>query len=149
MGTEVKSALVAKNRVLTENESESSFSTWLQSINFNLVIDSKFCRYTDKTDLGTWKRTSVANRGYTNDASTGSEAVPADIRMTAVQKASMLKVLLGSIATFAPVISNKYITEQAVSLEDIFNRLRSHYGFRPTGGRILELAQFSLRAEVI
>ena len=142
--TEIKSSLVAKQRVLTENETESSFTTWQQGIMFQLVVDSKFSRFTDPDDLGTWKSTSVQNRGYTNDATTGEGAVPADIRMTGVQKAKILKVLLGSVATFAPTISNKYITEQSTCFDDIFNRLRSHYGFRITGGRILEIAQYSL-----
>lgn len=138
------SSLVAKQRTLTENETETTFNTWQQSMMFHIVVDSKFSRYTDTTDLGTWKPTSVANRGFVNDVTTGENAVPQDIRMTAIQKAAILKVLLGSISTFAPVISNKYITEQATSLDDVFDRLRSHFGFRITGGRMLELAQFGL-----
>ena len=144
MPPEIKSALIAKQRILTEHETESTFTTWQQSIMFQFVIDSKFSRYTDQTDLGKWQDTTVAHRGYTNDATTGDSVLPADTRMTALQKAQILQVLLGSIATFAPVISNKFITAQATCFDDIWNRLRGHYGFRVTGGRILELAQFSL-----
>ena len=143
-GSEVRSALVAKQRVLTEHESETSFTSWQQSIMFNFVVDSKFSRYTDSTDLGTWEKSTVEHRGFTDDITDGEGVLSADIRMTKVQKCQVLTVLLGSIATFAPVISNKFITEQACSLADIFTRLRSHYGFRATGGRILELSQFAL-----
>ena len=82
------------------------------------------------------------NRCYTNDDGDVAE----NIRMTAVQKQTYLKVLLGSISTFAPVISNKFITDQATSINEIFEKLRGHYGFRSTGGRMLELAQFTLGA---
>ena len=144
MPPEIKSALIAKQRILTEHETESTYTTWQQSIMFQFVIDSKFSRYTDQADLGKWQDTSIPNRGYTNDATTGEGALPTATQMTAVQKAQILQVLLGSIATFAPVISNKFITSQAKCFDDIWNRLRGHYGFRVTGGRILELAQFSL-----
>ena len=140
----MRSALVAKQRILTDNETETSFTSWQQSIMFNFVVDSKFSRFTDTTDLGTWKKSTVEHRGFTDDSTDGANAVPVDIRMSKAQKCQVLTVLLGSIATFAPVISNKFITEQACSLADIFNRLRSHYGLRATGGRILELSQFAL-----
>ena len=143
---EIKSALVAKQRILTEHETESTFATWQQGMMFQLVIDSKFSRFTSTTDLGSWKATAVPHRGYTDDVTTGANAVSEAVRMTALQKEAMLQVLLGSVATFAPVISHKYITQQATCFDDIWNRLRSHYGFRVTGGRILELAQFSLNS---
>ena len=136
----MRSALVAKQRILTDNESETSFTSWQQSIMFNFVVDSKFSRFTDTTDLGTWKKSTVEHRGFTDDGTDVGE----NVRMSKAQKCQVLTVLLGSIATFAPVISNKFITEQACSLADIFNRLRSHYGLRATGGRILELSQFAL-----
>ena len=84
----------------------------------------------------------MENRGFTSDTTDIAE----NIRMTAVQKKTYLKVLLGSISTFAPIISNKFITEQATSINEIFDKLRGHYGFRATGGRMLELAQFTLGA---
>ena len=139
--TEIKSALVAKQRILGENENETSFTTWQQSIMFNLVVDNKFSRFTDAADLGIWGPSTAQHRGYQND----SDPVPENLRMTAAQKAAILKVLLGCISTFAPVISNKFITEQSTSLDSIFDRLRGHYGIRVTGGRILDLAQLSLK----
>ena len=147
-GTEIKSALVAKQRTLTENENETTFNTWQQSIMFHLVIDSKFSRFTDPADLGTWKATSVANRGYVTDSTEtvdGIPPLPAAQQMTGAQKAAILKVLLGSVSTFAPVISGKFITEQATSLNDVFERLRGHYGIRVTGSRILELSSITLK----
>ena len=144
MPDDFKSSLVPKQRVLTEQETPNTFTTWQESITFHIVMNDKFARYTDITDLGTWEPTSVTNRGYINDPAAGDHAVDEKIRMTAVQKLAVLKALLGSISAFAPVISNKYITEQASSLNDIFDRLRAHYGFRITGGRMLELSQFML-----
>ena len=141
MGAEIKSSLVAKQRILTENENESTFNTWHQSIMFHIVMDSKFSRFADSEDLGKWKSTAIANRGFTNDA---PNSQPAEKQMSAVQKAQVLSILLGSISSFAPIISNKFITEQAKSLHEIFDRLRSHYGIRITGSRILDLTQINL-----
>ena len=61
--------------------------------------------------------------------------------MSAVGKVAALNVMLGSIAHYAPVISNKFIINQATCLEEIFDRLRAHYGFRRTGGKITELTE--------
>ena len=143
--SEIKSSLVAKQRVLCESETESSFTTWHQSMMFHIVIDSRFSRFADSNDLGLWKSSATLNRGFTDDPRTGDDAPPADVRMTAAQKATTLKVLLGSIATFAPVISNRYITEQSTSLNQIWDRLRGHYGIRVTGSRILDLAGMCLK----
>ena len=137
-----QSMLLPKQRVLTESETPSTFTTWSESIIFHIVIDNKLARYNDPADLGKWQSSAVENRGYTNDDGDVAE----NIRMTAVQKQTYLKVLLGSISTFAPVISNKFITDQATSINEIFEKLRGHYGFRSTGGRMLELAQFTLGA---
>ena len=86
---EIKSSLVAKQRVLCESETESTFTTWHQSMMFHIAIDNKLSRYVDSTDLGTWKSSAFPNRGFTNDVRIGDDALPADIRMNAAQKASV------------------------------------------------------------
>ena len=130
--------LAPKQRSLTENETSTSFEAWSENMSFSLSLDKKSARFLD--DLKTWSKSNVANRGFVNDP----ETVEADVRMTAVQKALCLQHVLGIIANYAPVISHTYIKSSALSLEDIFNRLRSHYGFRRTGSRITELMSIQL-----
>ena len=95
-------------------------------------------RFTDTEDLGTWS--NAANRGFRTDG-TGVEA---DIKMTGLAKASLLNIVLGSIASYSPVISWAFITQEATSLEEIWNRLRAFYGFRRTGTKITELMDIKL-----
>ena len=127
------SHMVPKQRQLTETETPTSFESWKESLCFILSLDRKFARFLD--DLKTWSNSNVVNRGFIND--TGE--VDENIRMSAVQKALSLEHVLGIVAGYAPVISHSYVKNSALSLEDIFNRLRSHYGFRRTGSRITEL----------
>ena len=101
---------------------------------FHIALSDQSARFLQDGDLNTWS--SAANRGFTND---GSEVTNEEKRMNAAAKAALLDIVLGAIASFAPVISHKFICQQATSLECIWERLRSYYGFRKTGGRILEL----------
>ena len=130
--------LVPKQRSLTEDETSTSFESWKETMCFSLSLERKYARFLD--DLKTWSNSNVVNRGFTDDPA----AVEADIRMTAVQKALCLQHILGIVSTYAPVISHTFIKNTALSLEEIFNRLRSHYGFRRTGSRITELMGIQL-----
>ena len=132
--------LIPKQRSLNSTESLNSFESWKESLLFHIIINPKLARYVDEADLGEWGAASVANRGFIDDA----EAVPADRRMTANQKGTMLKILLGSVATYASVISHTFITKQATSLNQIFSRLRAFYGFRRTGAMITGALNFKL-----
>lgn len=129
-----------KIRVLSENETPTTFEAWKETLLFHLSTEIKFDTFLD-TDF-TWSAYSVDNRGLIADAA----EVPAASRMTARQRAAALQLMLGSIATYAPVIGRKFITQEATSLNRVWNRLRTHYGFRKTGARILELSAFQLES---
>ena len=134
------SKIVPKQRILTENETVTTFENWKNTMLFQITLDPKFARFVDSEDLSTWSKVKVLNRGFVND----KEGVDANIKMSAVAKAASLQILLGSLAHYAPVISNKFIVHQATSITEIFDRLRAHYGFRHTGGKITELTDFRL-----
>ena len=126
-------SLIPKQRILTETESQTSFESWKQSMLFHIALDGKSARFL--SDLKTWS--SAANHGFTDD----SNDVREEVRMTKEAKSCLLEFILGSVATYAPVISARFIQKQSTSLESIFDRLRGHYGFRKTGGRVLDLPQ--------
>ena len=67
-------------------------------------------------------------------------------KMTAANKTINLKVLLGFISIHAPVISSSFIKEEALSLEEIFQRLREYYDCQKSGSKITELLSFRLGA---
>ena len=119
-----------KVKILTQHETPASLETWKETLLFNLTIDGRFDMFLD--DEVTWKSESVANRGLTADAS-------GENRKTAEQKVVILNRLLGTIASYAPIISRQYITKEAQSLSQIWGRLRIFYGFCKSGGLILDL----------
>lgn len=130
--------LVPKQRHLNDDEKPATLESWKESMCFTLSVDKKFARFLKGGDLSTWRDSNTVNRGFTDDVEAD---VAADIRMTAVQKATNLSMVLGIVAGYAQVLNHEFITEQSTSLEDIFTKLRAHYGFRRTGGRILDLMQ--------
>ena len=130
-------SLVPKQRPLTETETQTSFDTWVEGMIFHISLSDKSSRFLSGGDLDTW--TTAEDRGFTDDTQPLPENVNDDNKMNRHTKKSLLNVILGSIAGYAPVISAKFIKHQSTSLESIWNRLRMFYGFRRTGSRILDL----------
>ena len=96
-----------KCRSLTAHETSASFEVWKDNIIFNLTIDGSF---EDFLEPGVrWGKTSVPSRGLKPDPA-------GDNRRTAKEKAALLQLMLGSIASYAPVISRQYIVSDALML---------------------------------
>ena len=134
-------SLFGKPRTLTNQEDQTSFDCWMESAIFHISLSDKSARFLASGDLHTW--TTAPGRGFTDD-NTGDPGVTEENRMNGAAKAALLNVVLGALSTFAPVISPKFIKHQSTSLESIWSRLRSYYGFRRTGSRILDLMTFRL-----
>ena len=134
-------SLVPKQRCLTEDESPSSFESWMESLVFHISLSDKSARFLPTGDLNKW--TSAADRGFVDDINDGP-GITADNKMNKQNKVSLLNIVLGSIASYAPVISAKFIKNQSTSIESIWDRLRSHYGFRRVGSRILDMPEIKL-----
>ena len=129
-------SLIPKQRPLTETETQASFESWQEGMEFHISLDVKSARFL--TDLRTW--TTADDRGFTDDTMDVAE----DKRMNGLAKKMLLNIILGSVASLAPVISPKFIKKQSTSLNDIWSRLRTHFGFRKTGARITEFCEFKL-----
>ena len=52
--------------------------------------------------------------------------------------------MLGQIANFATIISRNAIVKNATSLNDIWLKIREHYGFETNGSHFLDLFQIQL-----
>ena len=100
---------------------------------FHLTIDGSFEEFLEEE--AEWKSAAFLHRGLKPDDET-----KVTIARTAKQKAMILKLMLGTIASYAPVISREFIVNEAQCLGDIWHRLRIHYGIRKSGALILDLA---------
>ena len=131
-----------KLRELTRTETIGSFENWRQKIVYALALDENFQVF--MTQGYTWAIQTSADpyRSLVDDPDT----VPVARRRTAVQKSASLDLMLGQIANYCEVISRHTIVKNSISLNDIWQRIRLHFGFQSTGGHFLDLAIISLGA---
>ena len=118
-----------KQWALTKSETITSFEAWRQNFIYTLSLDANFAPFL--TDSFKWTKKTVddPNRGFTDD----SLAVPEERRRTAAQKCAHLELMLGQIANFCPIISRNSIVKSSTSLTEIWQKIRSHFGFQATG----------------
>ena len=119
---------------LTTNETLNSFKNWKENLVYTLSLDQSFAPYLK--DGVTWGKltSSTPSRGFTDDATTVANA------KTKEEKCTTLNLMLGQIANYATVISRNQIIKNSVSLNDIWDKIRQHYGFHTTGSRFLYLS---------
>ncbi|CAB4008750.1 Retrovirus-related Pol poly from transposon opus [Paramuricea clavata] len=127
-------ARAPKQWQLSKNETITSYESWRQNLIYILSLDSNFVSFLEAT----WQKKTSTNphRGLVDDA----DPIPEPRRLTAVQKNARLDLLLGQIANFCPVVSRSSIVKNSVSLNDIWQKIRQHYGFQSTGAHFLDLA---------
>ncbi len=121
---------------LGEEETITTFEAWKGNLLFNLSLTDMFSDFLVTGAKWSVKTVSNPNRGYEDDPK-AKESPP--IGLTAVKKTHNLEILLGQIANYCPVISRSTIVKKSVSLEDIWQKIRIHYGIQRTGGHFLEL----------
>ena len=124
---------------LTKIETITSCESWRQNLIYVLSLDKNFVRFLDAT----WQKQTAANprRDLTDDGT----AIPEAQRLTAAEKNTHLDLLLGQIANFCPVISRNSIVKHSTSLNDIWQKIRQHYGFQSSGAHFLDLASIRLQ----
>ena len=134
------SSRAPKQWLLTKDETLNSFTNWKENLLYTLSLDSKFSKFL--ADGFTWRKKSSAqpSRGFTDD--------PEDQigGQSAIQKCAQLELMLGQIANYCTVIARNTIVKNSSSLNDIWTKIREHYGFQTTGSRFLDLANVQLGA---
>ena len=125
---------------LTKNETITSFEAWRQNLIYILSLDQNFAHFI--RDDVTWQKKSAITplRGFIDD----DDPIPEDQRKTAVQKCTHLELMLGQIANFCPIISRNSIIKNSVSLNDVWQKIRQHFGFQSTGAHFLDLDYIKL-----
>ena len=124
-----------KLRILTPTETQASLDTWRETLIFHLILDGSFEEFLE--DNFAWGSVKLPHRGLKADGDNTENP------RTAKQKASMLNLMLNTIASYAPIISREYIVSEALSLNDIWQKLRIHYGFRKSGALILDITSIT------
>ena len=129
-------ARAPKQWPLTRTETISTFENWRQNLEYTLSLDPSFSKFLEKG--ATWEKKTADNplRGFSDDP----ETVPASLRLTAVQRAAQLDLMLGQVANFCPVISRNTIVKNSTSLSSSWQAIRQHYGFQSSGAHLLEFA---------
>ncbi|XP_043188973.1 uncharacterized protein LOC122363584 [Amphibalanus amphitrite] len=134
-------ARAPKQWPLTRHETITSFENWRQNLECTLSLDPNFSKFLERSVTWTKKTADNPLRGFTDD----SDSVPESLRLTAVQQAAQLELMLGQIANFCPVISRNTIVKNSTSLSAIWQAIRLHFGFQSTGAHLLDFA--SIRRE--
>ena len=131
MATYSLKSMAPKIRELQKSkETLSSFENWRGNLIYNLTLNPNFTEFLDEDC--TWKKKSEHRyRGFSDITETDNEGKISSVK-TAAQRASFLDLCLGMIAGYAPVISRNTITKECCSMKEIFQKLRSHYGFAIT-----------------
>ena len=130
-----------KQWCLGKEESLNSFNAWKENLTYVLSLDTNFTPFL-KSDV-TWEKQTPTNttRGFEDDG----ETVTANIRKTKEQKVIHLNMLLGQIANFATIISRNQIIKNSTSLDDVWGKIREHYGFDSTGAKFIDLINIRLK----
>ena len=91
-----------------------------------LSLDNNFAPFLLNTSTWLKKSTTSPTRGLQNDP----DSVAKDQRKTAQQKVVQLELMLGQIVNYCPIIARNTIVKNSVSLADVWQKIRQHYGFR-------------------
>ena len=61
------------------------------------------------------------------------------MRKTKEQQSAALDLMLGQIANFCPIISRDTIIKNSISLDQIWQVIRLHFGFQSSGGHFNDI----------
>ena len=125
---------------LTKKETIASFEAWKHNQQYNLRQDPTFRAFNAK--VKTWNKKTAADplRGLVDDAATVTEN-----RKTSAEKLEILELMLDLISDYCPIISRTIIVNQSTSLNDVWQKIREHYGFMNTGSHFLDLSEVGHR----
>ena len=127
-----------KQWCLSKVETINSFENWKQNLLHTLSLDSNFAPFL--ADGVTWlkKTKSQPLRGLESDG----DSVPLTRRLTARQKVNFLKLMLGQIADYCPIISRSTLVKNST-----WQTIRQRFGFQVTGAQFIDFSDIHLTAD--
>ena len=131
-----------KQWCLLKSETINSFENWRQNLLYTLSLDSNFALFL--AEGFTWGKKTKADplRGFTDDGEDVAEAN----RLTAQQKVNFLKLMLGQMADYCPIIARNTLVKNYTSVQTIWNTIRQHFGFQITGAHFIDFADIHLES---
>ena len=123
---------------LTENETISSFTSWKQNLEFQLMSCADFAPFLAKNFKWATKKTD--HRGLTDDG----VDVPEQSRKLGIQKGAVLDQMIRLITSYCPEHIQAEIERKCTSLDWIWQRIRRHYGFSQSEVHFLKLSSIKL-----
>ena len=131
-----------KQWTLSKTETITTFESWRQNLLYILALDPQFAPFLGEGTTWEKKTRTRPNRGFADD----NEDIAVASRRTANQKATMLDLMLGQVANYCPIVSRNTIVKNSKSMDDIWQTLRSHFGFQCSGGHFLDFCEIKLQA---
>ena len=118
---------------LKEDESFTGFQTWKSNLIYNLKQDPSFAPFLKK-DVKWTKLKTNRLRGLVATETKSAEDLAED-----------LEAMLGCIANFCTVIARNTIINDSKCLDDIWQKIRLHYGFHTSGANFLDFVNIKLQ----
>ena len=118
---------------LKEDESFTGFQTWKSNLIYNLKQDPSFAPFLKK-DVKWTKLKTNRLRGLLATETKSAE-----------DRAEDLEAMLGCIANFCTVIARNTIINDSKCLDDIWQKIRLHYGFHTSGANFLDFVNIKLQ----
>ena len=117
----------------------SEFEAWRQNVQYHLEEDDKFEPYI--TSGSTWKKVTAADRfrGFTDD--TNAEGA---VTVSREKKNAIVERILNIIANYCTHITRTILVKQTTSLEDVWNKIRTHHHIEATGANFLNLSNIKM-----
>ena len=132
-----ESGYAPKQWVLTKHETRQSYEAWKNNLLSRLSLTKNNKPFLKKGVTWSADLPDVQHRGFEDDA----EPVPEAARISAEDKSDNLERMLGQIANYCPVISRNSIVKSSTCLNDIWAKIREHYGIQLTGTHFLGLTE--------
>ena len=133
---------VPKQWCLGKIESISSFESWRQNLLYTLNLDPHFAPLLGES-VGAKRQRQILIEVLLMTLALS----PQSLEKTAQQKAVMLDLMLGQIASFCHVIARNCIVRNSTSLNDIWSTIRLYYGFQSTGAHFLDFSDIKFEAD--
>ena len=130
-----------KQWALGKVETVTTFNAWKDNLLYILSLEAKFATFL--ANAATWSKYSSSdpNRGFTDDPG-ADDNPPTGLKKE--EKVKNLNLFLGQIANYATIISRNQIVRNSTSLQDIWGKLREHYGLQTTGSKFIDLVNIRL-----
>lgn len=121
---------------LTQSETATSFENWRSNLAYAMSLNPDFTEFTSDDYVWEDSKGDGPHRGLLADTSATGRS--------AEQKHRALEVMLGQIASYAPIVARSIIVKKSTSLSHIWQVLRRHYGIETCGTYMLDWPDFRL-----